>query len=195
MTCTAPPRGDIQPVVAEWWMLTYEPASQPASPNESWWLGDRSAAIRRQGRRLPSELWRPWGDLGRFDGEDIRCVGRKGQTAECRTLHGRVCRPRRRRKQETRRGMRGKNRERGDEKVERKGRGGQRKIARTVAATTSYTNATSYWFSGEEVEERGWNGGGERKRETERRWKSVQGGETEREAERRKRTERPVLRR
>ena len=63
----------------------------------------------------------------------------------------------------------GKNRERGGKKAERKGRDGQRKMAHTVAATTSYTNATSYWFSGRGVEERGWNGGGERKRETERR--------------------------
>ena len=31
MTRTAPPRGSIQPVAAEWWMLTYEPVNQPTN--------------------------------------------------------------------------------------------------------------------------------------------------------------------
>lgn len=160
MTRTAPPRGDIQPVVAEWWMLTYEPASEPTSQptnqpasqatNEFWSLGDRSAAIRRQGRRLPSELWRPWGDLGGFDSEDTRCVGRKNQTqrstGRC-TRDGRVCAPRgkgRRKRENEKRNKGGTWRKGGWKKAERKGRDGQREMAHTVAATTSYTNATSY---------------------------------------------------
>lgn len=48
-------------VFNQWWRNggcwpTSQPTSQPSNPNESWWLGDRSAAIRRQDRRLPSKL-------------------------------------------------------------------------------------------------------------------------------------------
>lgn len=179
-----------------------QPASQPGSSNESWWLGDRSA-IRRQGWRLLSEFWRSWGDLGGFDGEDTRCVGRKNQSAECRTMHEEwhnVCTPegRRRRKRETRRGMKGKDIEKEDRKG-RKKRSWWSERDGTHGSSHHVVYATSYWFSGRGDwrkgagmvrREKAWD------RETgERRWRSVQGGETERRTERRKGTKRPVLRR
>lgn len=42
-------------------------------------------ADRRQGRRLLSELRRPWRDPGGFDDGDVRCVKWKNQTTESRT--------------------------------------------------------------------------------------------------------------
>lgn len=67
------------------------------------------------------------------------------------TRDGRVCAPERKKKKGGN-GKREEERERErniekggkTEKAERKGRDGRREMAHTVAATTSYTNATSY---------------------------------------------------
>lgn len=124
MTRTAPPRGDIQPVVAEWWMLTYEPASQPTNqpasqatrmnPGDS--VTDLPQSGKAGGCRLSSGApGETWVDLM----VKIQCAsgGRTKQRSAGRcTRDGRVCTPRgkRREKQETRRGMREEHGERGD---------------------------------------------------------------------------------